>query len=65
MDFLMRLKVFSFNGDLDINELLDYISKCDKLRKYVNIIEEEMVKLIIYKYKGEASSWWNVRHINM
>jgi hypothetical protein len=56
MDFLMRLKVFSFNGDLDINELLDYISKCDKLRKYVNIIEEEMVKLIIYKYKGEASS---------
>jgi len=45
----MRLEVFSFNGDLDINELLDYILKCDKLRKYVNVIEEEMVKLVIYK----------------
>jgi hypothetical protein len=61
----MRLEVFSFNGDLDINELFDYILKCDKLRKYVNIIEEEMVKLVIYKEKGEALSRWNVRHINM
>jgi hypothetical protein len=52
------VKILTFNGDLDREEFFDYIVECDRVREYVSIIEEKMVKLFAYNLKGRAFFLW-------
>ena len=48
----------SFNGRLHIEDFLDWVHTDEKFFDYLNISKENQVKLVAYKLKGGASSWW-------
>ncbi|KAF2316940.1 hypothetical protein GH714_007154 [Hevea brasiliensis] len=49
----------TFNGDLDIEGFLDWLTKVDHFFEYAEILEERKVKLVAYILKGGASVWWD------
>ena len=52
-------EVPTYNGDLDANELLDWINEMEKFFDYDEIDEEKKVKFAITRLKGHATLWWN------
>jgi hypothetical protein len=38
---LIKVQSHTFSGDLDIEEFLNWIAECDKVKGYKNIIEKK------------------------
>ena len=53
-------KVPTYQGGLDVNELLDCINEMDKFFDYDETNDEKKVKFTVTRLKGHASLWWNV-----
>ncbi|XP_030541868.2 uncharacterized protein LOC115749270 [Rhodamnia argentea] len=55
-----RLKVDlpTFNGNLNIEDFLDWLWEVEKFFDAMEIEEDRQVKLVAYKAKGGASAWW-------
>lgn len=55
--FKLKIDISNFNGELDIEGFMDWITECDKFYEYMNVSNEKMVKYVAYKLKYAASTW--------
>ena len=51
-------KVICYDGKMDINVVLDWLSDIEKFFDYENTLDNRKVKIAITKLKGHASLWW-------
>ena len=54
----MKMDLSSFDGRLHIEDFLNWVHIVKNFFDYLNILEENQVKLLVYKLKGEVSTWW-------
>lgn len=52
------VEVVPYDGKLDINSMLDWISNIEKYFVYENNPENRKVKIAVTKLKCHASLWW-------
>ena len=57
-DFILKVDIPYFNGNLNIEEFIDWIVDIDKFFDYMRVSEEKMIKLVACRLKGGASVWW-------
>jgi len=55
-DYWMKVELPSFNGNISIEEYLDWVSEVEKFFDYMGIIDDKQVYLVAYKLKGGASA---------
>ena len=58
-DYWMKVELPSFNGNVSIEEYLDWVNEMKKFFDYMGTTDEKEVCLVAYKLKGEASAWWD------
>ena len=54
-----KIEVPMYEGNLDVEELLDWIRSMDKYFDYEDINEGKKVRHVVTRLKGHASLWWN------
>jgi hypothetical protein len=54
-----KIEVMIYEGDLNVEELLDWISDLDKYFYYEEIDDEKKVKHAVTRLKGHAYLWWD------
>ena len=52
------IEVVPYDGKLDTNVVLDWISNMEKLFEYENTPDNRKVKIAVTRLKGHASLWW-------
>lgn len=57
-NYRMKMDLPSFNGQLNIEDFLDWLHEVERFFDYMDIEEGRKVKLVAYKLKGGASAWW-------
>jgi hypothetical protein len=55
-EYQMKIDLPSFNGHLQIEDLLDWVMEVERFFNYMSICEDRKVKLVAYKFKGGASA---------
>ena len=53
----MKVELPSFNGNVSIEEYLDWVNEVERFFNYMGIVDDKQVCLVAYKLKGGASSW--------
>jgi hypothetical protein len=48
-----------YEGNLDVEELLDWIRALDKYFDYEDVEEDKKFKHVITRLKGHATLWWD------
>jgi hypothetical protein len=51
--------ILMYEGNLDIEELLDWLRALDKYFDYEDIEEDKKVKHVVTILKGHAKLWWD------
>jgi hypothetical protein len=54
-----KIEVPMYEGNLDAEELLDWIRSMDKHFDYEYVDEERKVKQAVTRLKGHATLWWD------
>jgi hypothetical protein len=54
-----KIEVPMYEGNLDAEELLDWIRSMDNTFEYEEVEEEKKVKHVVNKLKGHATLWWD------
>jgi hypothetical protein len=54
-----KMDIPVYEGNLDVEELLDWIRALDKYFDYEDIKEDKKVKHAITRLKGHATLWWD------
>jgi hypothetical protein len=54
-----RIEVPMYEGNLEVEELLDWVCSMDKYFDYKDIKEDKMVKHTVIRLKGHAALWWD------
>jgi hypothetical protein len=54
-----KMEVPMYEGNLNVEELLDWINAMDKYFDYEDIDEEKKVKHVVTRMKGHATLWWD------
>ena len=52
------VEVFPYDGKLDTNVVLDWISDMEKFFEYENTPNHRKVKIVVTRMKGHDSIWW-------
>ena len=52
------IEVDLYDGKLDTNVVLDYISDMEKFFEYEKTPNNRKVKIVVTRLKGHASLWW-------
>ena len=52
----MKVELSSFNGNVSIEEYLDWVSKVEKFFDYMGTADDKQVCLVAYKLKGGSSA---------
>ena len=60
----MKVELPSFNGNVSIEEYLDWVSEVEKFFDYIGIADHKQVCLVAYKLKGGVSSQWDHVQLN-
>ena len=55
----LRIKVSSYAGGLNLEELVDWINEMNNCFYYEEISEDKKVKFAVTKLKGHAALWWD------
>ena len=63
-DYWMKVELPSFNGNVSIEEYLDWVSEVEKFFDYIGTADDKQVCLVAYKLKGGASAWWDRVQLN-
>jgi hypothetical protein len=54
-----KIDIPMYKGNLDVEELLDWIRAMDKYFDYEDIDEETKVKHVVTRLKGHVALWWD------
>ena len=54
-----KMDILVYEGNLDVEELLDLIRALDTYFDYEDIEEDKKVKHVVTKLKGHATLWWD------
>jgi hypothetical protein len=54
-----KMEIPMYEGNLDIEELLDWIRALDKYFDYEDVEEDKKVKHVVTRLKGHATLWWD------
>jgi hypothetical protein len=54
-----KMDIPVYEGNLDVEELLDWIRDLDKYFDYEDVEEDKKVKHAITRLKGHAALWWD------
>jgi hypothetical protein len=54
-----KIEVPMYEGNLDVEELLDWVRSMDKHFDYEDVDEEKKVKQVVTRLKGHATLWWD------
>jgi hypothetical protein len=54
-----KMEVPMYEGNLNVEEFLDWISSLDKYFDYEEIDDEKKVKHVVTRLKGHATLWWD------
>jgi hypothetical protein len=54
-----KIDIPMYEGNLDVEELFDWIQEMDKYFEYEYVDEEKKVKHIVSRLKGHATLWWD------
>ena len=63
-DYRMKVELPSFNGNISIEEYLDWVSEVENFFDYMGTVDDKQVCLVAYKLKGKASAWWDHVQLN-
>jgi hypothetical protein len=59
-----KIEVLMYEGNLEVEELLDWVRAMDKYLDYEDIKEEKMVKHAVTRMKVHATLWWDELQAN-
>jgi hypothetical protein len=59
MDIRTNMDILVYEGNLDAEELLDWIRALDMYFDYEDIEEDKKVKHVVMRLKGHATLWWD------
>jgi hypothetical protein len=54
-----KIDVPMYEGNLDMEELLDWIREMDKYFDYEDVEEEKKIRHVVTRLKGHAALWWD------
>jgi hypothetical protein len=54
-----KIEVPMYEGNLDVEELLDWIRSMDKYFDYEDVDEEKRVRHDVTRLKGHVTLWWD------
>ena len=54
-----KIEVPTYEGNLDAEELLDWIRPMEKYFEYEDVDEEKRVRHVVTRLKGHATLWWD------
>jgi hypothetical protein len=57
-----KMDIPLYEGNLDVEDLLDWIRSLDNYFNYEDVEEDKKVKHAITRLKGHASLWWDELH---
>jgi hypothetical protein len=60
-----KIEVPMYEGNLDVEEFLNWISSLDKYFDYEEINDENKVKHVVTRLKGHAALWWDESQDNI
>ena len=63
-DYRMKVELPSFNGNVSIEENLDWVNEVEKFFDYMGTTDDKQVCLVAYKLKGGAFAWWDHVQLN-
>jgi hypothetical protein len=55
----VKMDIPVYEGNLDVEELLDWIRALDTYFDYEDVEEEKKVKHVVTRLKGHAALWWD------
>jgi hypothetical protein len=54
-----KVEVPMYEGNLNVEELIDWINSLDKYFDYEDVDEGNKVKYVVTRIKGHATLWWD------
>jgi hypothetical protein len=54
-----KMEILMYEGNLDVEELLDWIRALDKYFDYEDVEEDRKVKHVVTRLKGHTTLWWD------
>jgi hypothetical protein len=60
-----KMDILMYEGNLDIEELLDWFRSLDKYFDYKDVEEDKKVKHVVTRLKGIATLWWDELQADM
>ena len=60
----MKVELPSLNGNVSIEEYLDWVSEVEKFFDYMGTANDKQVCLVAHKLKGGVFAWWDRVQLN-
>lgn len=58
VSFIPQLEVSTYDRNINVEELIDWINMLDKYFNYEKFNEAKKVKFVVMNFRGHASIWW-------